>query len=77
MKRYWGVEAQRHSFLTSALVEAIYQLHAPANLLPGKKPRYHFDMTLSGPQNRSGHSGEEKKILSMALPGIEPGSSST
>jgi hypothetical protein len=39
-------------FLTSALAEG-GQLHAPAALPPGKKPRYPLDRRLGGPQSRS------------------------
>jgi hypothetical protein len=36
------------------------QLHAPAALPPGKRPRYSFDRRLGGPQSRSGRYGEVK-----------------
>jgi len=36
----------------------------------GKSPWYPLDRRLGGPQNHSGHSGEEKN--SQPLPGIEP-----
>jgi hypothetical protein len=36
------------------------QLHAPATLPQGKSRWYPLDRRLSGPQNRSGHDGEEK-----------------
>jgi hypothetical protein len=38
--------------------------------LQGKSLRYPLDRRLGGPQNRSGHGGEEKN--SQSLPGIEP-----
>jgi hypothetical protein len=50
-------------------MEVSVQLHAPAAL----PPRYPLDRRLSGYQNRSGRCGEEKNL---ALPGMEPGSSS-
>jgi hypothetical protein len=46
------------------------QLHAPAALPPGKDPWNPLDRRLGGPQNRSGHGGEEKN--SQPTPGIEP-----
>jgi hypothetical protein len=36
------------------------QLHAPAALTPGKKPRYLLDRRLGGLQSRSGRGGEDK-----------------
>jgi hypothetical protein len=39
-------------------LEVSGQLHAPAALPPGKKPRYPLDRRLSGPQSRSGRRGE-------------------
>jgi hypothetical protein len=41
-------------------MEVSGQLHAPAVLLKGKSPRYPLDRRLDGPQNRSGHGGENK-----------------
>jgi hypothetical protein len=35
-------------------MEVSGQLHAPAALLPGKKPWYPLDRKLGGPQSRSG-----------------------
>jgi len=36
-------------------MEVSGQFHAPAVLPPGKVPRYSLDMSLGGPQCRSGH----------------------
>jgi hypothetical protein len=41
-------------------MEVSGQLHAPATLLPGKKPRHPLDRRLGGSQSRSGRGGEEK-----------------
>jgi hypothetical protein len=51
-------------------MEVSGQLHAPAALLPGKKPWYPLDARLGGPQSMSGRGGEEKN--SQLLPGLEP-----
>jgi hypothetical protein len=51
-------------------MEVSGQLHTPAALPQGKNPLYPLDRRLGGPQNRSGHDGEEKN--SHAPPGIEP-----
>jgi len=46
------------------------QLHTPATLPPGiKSPWYPLDRRLGGPQNQSGHGGEEN---SQPLLGIKP-----
>jgi len=37
------------------------QLHAPAALSPGNSPGHLLHRSLSGPHNRSGHWGEQKK----------------
>jgi hypothetical protein len=50
-------------------MEVSGQLHASAALPPGKEPLYPLDRRLGGPQNRSGHGGEEKN--SQPLPGLE------
>jgi hypothetical protein len=50
-------------------MEVSGQLHAPAALPPGIKPRYPLDRRLGGPQSRL-NAGEKRK--SLALPGIEP-----
>jgi hypothetical protein len=42
---------------------------------PGKGRLYPLDKRLSGTQSRSGRGAEEKKIISLPLPGIEPRSS--
>jgi len=34
--------------------------------------RFSLDRSLAGPQSRSGHGGQKKKIPSLPLPGIEP-----
>jgi hypothetical protein len=44
------------------------QLHVPAALSPGKKPRYPLHRRLGGPQNRSGRCGEGK-ILDLTRTG--------
>jgi len=45
----------------------------PRPLYPrGSCPRSHLYGRLGGPQSRSGRGGEEKKIPSLPLPGIEP-----
>jgi hypothetical protein len=54
-------------------MEVSDHLHAPANLPPGKSPRYPLDRRLGGLQSRSGRGDEERKHL--PLPGIEPWSS--
>jgi hypothetical protein len=41
-------------------VEVSGQLHAPAALSPGNKPRYPFYMRLGGSQSRSGRHGGQK-----------------
>jgi hypothetical protein len=46
------------------------QLHDPAAIAPEKESLVPLDRRLSGPQNRSGHGGEEKN--SQPLPGLEP-----
>jgi hypothetical protein len=38
MKAYWGMEAQLHAFLTSALDGGEDELHVPAALPSGKEP---------------------------------------
>jgi hypothetical protein len=53
-------------------MEVSDQFHAPAALLPRKRPRYPFHRTLDRLQSRSGRGGEEKK--SLTLPGLEPSS---
>jgi hypothetical protein len=49
-------------------MEVSGQLHAPAALHKGKKPRYPVDRRLGGPQSRSKHGVEEKN--SHPQPGI-------
>jgi hypothetical protein len=44
-------------------MEVSGQLHALADLPPGKEPRHPFDRRVDGPQSRSGRCGEEKKSL--------------
>jgi hypothetical protein len=39
------------------------QLHAPAALPCGNRPRYPLDRGLGGPQSRTGRCGEEKNIF--------------
>jgi hypothetical protein len=41
-------------------MEVSGQLHATADLPPGKSPWYPLDRRLGGPQSRSGRGGEEK-----------------
>jgi hypothetical protein len=48
-------------------VEVSWQLHAPAALGQGKKPRYPLNGKLDRPQSRSGRFGEEN---AFAMPGI-------
>jgi hypothetical protein len=55
--------------LTSALDGGEWSASHPGHFTP-KGPWYPLDRRLSGPQNRSGHSGEE--INSQPPPGIEP-----
>jgi hypothetical protein len=62
MKAYWGVDAQIHA-LTSAL-DGSGQLHTQ-----GRSSWCPMDRRLGGPQDRSGHIGEEKN--SQPLPGLE------
>jgi hypothetical protein len=50
-------------------MEVSSQLHAHAALPPGKELLYPLDRRLDGPQNRSGHGGEEK--TSQPLAGLE------
>jgi hypothetical protein len=52
------------------------QFHAPGALLRGKEPRYQLDWRLGGAQSRPERGGQEKKIPSPPLLGIEPQSSS-
>jgi hypothetical protein len=49
-------------------LEVSGQLHAPAALPPGKRPRYPFYRRLGGPQSRTGRYGEVKIFT---LPGLE------
>jgi hypothetical protein len=51
-------------------MEVSGQLHAPATLLPGKKPLVPAVRRLGGPQSQSGCSGEEKNA--QTLPGLKP-----
>jgi hypothetical protein len=44
-------------------MEVSGQLHAPAAMPRGKNPRYSLYRRLGGPQNRSGHCGEDKSLL--------------
>jgi hypothetical protein len=44
-----------HSFLISAIDGLSCQRHAPANLCPGKGPRFLLDRRLGGPQSWSGY----------------------
>jgi hypothetical protein len=48
---------------------------APVALSRAKEPRYPPNRRLGGPQSPSGRNGEEKKVPSLSLPRIEPGSS--
>jgi hypothetical protein len=57
-------------------MEASGQLHAPAALPLGEILFYPLDRKLGVPQSLSGRGGEEKKLPSFPLPGIEPRSSS-
>jgi hypothetical protein len=50
-------------------MEVSGQFHASAALPPGAEPLITIDRRLSGPQSRSGRSGEEKN--SQPLPGLE------
>jgi hypothetical protein len=50
-------------------MEVSGQLHAPAALSQRKSPWYPSDRRLGGPQNQSGHCGEEKN--SQLLPELE------
>jgi hypothetical protein len=50
-------------------MEVSGQLHAPADLPPGKEPWYPLYTRLGGPQSRSGRGDEEKN--SQRSPGIE------
>jgi hypothetical protein len=43
-------------------MEVSGQLHAPADLPPGKSPWFPLDRRLGGPQSRSGHGGGKKKF---------------
>jgi len=70
MKTYLGVEVQRYAFSSSALRGVIGFTPRPL-YLQRKSPRYPLYKTLFGPQTRSRHSEEKKKIPSLALPGIE------
>jgi len=56
-------------------MEVSGQLHAPAALLPEKKPPIPTGQEAEW-SGWSGLDGEERKIPSMTLPGIEPRSSS-
>jgi hypothetical protein len=46
----------------------VSQLHAPNAKPPEKSPRYSLDSRLGGPQNRSGHCGEEKHLAPAGNP---------
>jgi hypothetical protein len=48
-------------------LEVSGQLHAPAALPPGKRPRYPFYRRLGGPQSRSGRYGEVKIFYPTGL----------
>jgi hypothetical protein len=67
-KTYWGLELQLHTFLTSAL---------DCGEWSASRPCYPLDRRLGGPQRRSERRGEEKKIPSLHLLGIEPLSSNS
>jgi hypothetical protein len=65
MKKYWGVEVQLHTFLTSALDGDVW-----SDSYTGQFTHlYPLDSRLGGPQWLSGHSGKEK--MSAPLSGIE------
>jgi hypothetical protein len=58
-------------------LEAVAKRKNPVTVeLNSGLPALSTDMRLGGPQSRSGRGGEEKKIPSLSLPGIEPLTSS-
>jgi hypothetical protein len=61
------------SYLTSELDGVSGQRHDPAELYPGKDPRYPLYRRQDGPQSWSGHRGQRK--ISFYLSAIEPRSS--
>jgi hypothetical protein len=69
MRAHWGVEVQLHTLLNSALDGSVGSVSRPGRFTPQRKsPWYPLDMSLGGPQSRSGHGGEEKH--SQSLPGL-------
>jgi hypothetical protein len=57
-----GVAVQAHVFLTSVVIGGEMSASRPDRFTPrNKSPVYPVYMRLSGPQNRSGRRGEEKK----------------
>jgi hypothetical protein len=72
MKSYERVAIELHAFLTSALDGGVRSASRPGALPPEERaPRYPLDRRLGGPQSRSGHGGEQKKIPTPA--GKKPG----
>jgi hypothetical protein len=51
-------------FLPRQKLEAIGELHAPADLLPGKELLFPLDKRLGGTRSRSGQCGEVKFLYS-------------
>jgi len=70
MKAYWGLEAQLHAFLTSALDGGVGSDSRSGRLLGGKNPLYLLDRR--GVGSRAGLKAVVKRKKYLPLPGIEP-----
>jgi hypothetical protein len=76
MKTYWGNGGTAARIINLGTRCRRVVSFTPRPLYPlGKELRYSLDRRLGGTQSRSGRGGEEKKIPSLLLTGIEPRSS--
>jgi hypothetical protein len=71
MKMYWGSEDKLHTFLIFALDGSEWSDLCCGFFTPGESPWYPLDRRLFQPESQLGCGGEEKKILSLLLLGIE------
>jgi hypothetical protein len=69
------VEIKFHVFLTSALGRGEWSASPSGLFTPAERLQYTLDRRLRGPQSRSERGGEDRKVLSLPLSGIEPRSS--